>query len=244
MKILRLSILELVRRPKKNGLLLLAIIIAVSLLISLSIVSNAANTAVLEVISKTGHTLTVRPAIDAGQHSSGISGKLTTSEVVLGKYIPEALLPEIKKLYDEAIKAGWEKKGGLVIRPGIGAIDLEPPTWAPRLYQISMVDGREVIVTGVEFYREYFVRFWWKIASGQWPEDSNNLRTAKMNEAVLGSVFASSNGLDTGATVTVNDREFVVLGVLEETNSADDYMIFGSSRRSVGGIGPICHRNS
>jgi putative ABC transport system permease protein len=197
LKILKLAIVELMRRPQKNGLLLLAIIIAVSLLTALSLVSSSANEAILEVISKTGHTLTIRPVLDSGAQGSGISDNLTTSEVVLGKYIPEEILPEIKKMYDKAIREGWDKKGGLVSRPGIGKIDLEPPTWAPRLYQKSMVEGSEIIVTGVEFYREYFVRFW-----------------------------SADSGLNTGDTITIKDRKFTVMGVLEETNSLDDYMVF------------------
>jgi putative ABC transport system permease protein len=226
MKILKLAIVELLRRPKKNGLLLLAIIIAVSLLTALSIVSGSANEAILEVISKTGHTLTIRPVLDSSAQGSGISDNLTTSEVVLGKYIPEELLPEIKKMYDKAIREGWEKKGGLVSRPGIGKIDLEPPTWAPRLYQKTMVQGGEVIVTGVEFYREYFVRFWWKLISGEWPEDATRVRLERETDAFLGGAFAADSGLNTGDTITIKDRKFTVMGVLEETNSLDDYMVF------------------
>ncbi len=226
MKIFKLAIIELMRRPKKNGLLLLAIIIAVSLLTALSIVSSSANKVILEVIAKTGHTLTIRPVLDSGAQGSGISDNLTTSEVVLDKYIPMEIMPEIKKMYDKAIREGWDKKGGLVTRPGIGKIDLEPPTWAPRLYQKSMVEGREVIITGVEFYREYFVRFWWKLASGEWPEDATRIRFEKETDAFLGAAFAADTGLDTGDTMTIKDRKFTVMGVLEETNSSDDFMVF------------------
>ncbi|MEJ2690461.1 MAG: FtsX-like permease family protein, partial [Deltaproteobacteria bacterium] len=114
----------------------------------------------------------------------------------------------------------------LVKRPGLAQINLEPPTWAPRLYAQTTSDGGQVIVAGVEFRKEYWVRFWWNLSSGQWPEDASKLRVAGENEALLGAVYASSKGLTTGDTTTVNGRQFVVLGVLEETNSADDYIIF------------------
>ncbi len=227
MKILKLAIIELIRKPQKNSLLILAIIIAVALLTSLSIVSHSANTAILEVISKTGHTLTVRPVITTGDdNNSSITDNLTTSEVVLGNYISESSLPKIQKIYDKAIQAGWEKKGGLVIRPGIGEINIEPPTWAPRLYEKVALNGAEIIVTGVDFYKEYFVRFWWKLSSGEWPEDYSLIRKAAENEAVLGGSFARGKDLTTGDVITINGTEFKIMGVLEETNSADDFMVF------------------
>jgi putative ABC transport system permease protein len=227
MKLIKLAIMELMRRPQKNGMLMLAIIIAVALLTSLSIVSSSANTAILEVISKTGHTLTVRPVITPdSDRDHGISENLTTSEVVLGKYIPESALPKIYKIYDKAIREGWEKKGGLVKRPGIGEINIEKPTWAPRLFESVKINGATIIVTGVDFYKEYFVRFWWNLSSGEWPEDYSLLRKAAKNEAVLGGSFARGKGLGTGDTITIHGTEFKIMGLLEETNSADDFMVF------------------
>ncbi|MGD2080406.1 MAG: ABC transporter permease [Nitrospirota bacterium] len=227
MKILRLAVIEIKRKPQKNGLLVLAIVMAVSLLIALSIVSNSANATILEVISKTGHTLTVRPAISVGEEGKGgMAQNPSTSEVVLGKYIPESALPKIEKVYDKAILAGWEKKGGLVKRPGVGEIDIEPPTWAPRLYEKAEVEGSEIIITGVDFYKEYFVRFWWKLSSGEWPTDSTLLRQTGEDEALVGGSYARARGSKVGDTIPIKGREFKVMGILEETNSADDYMIF------------------
>ncbi|MEJ2697673.1 MAG: ABC transporter permease [Candidatus Sulfobium sp.] len=227
MGILKVALIELIRRPGRNGLIVLAIVIAVALLTSLSIVSDSANTTILEVITRTGHTLTVRPAGVSGNKGDNVSpGTVSSSDVVLGQYIPESAVPHIAKIYDEAIKTGWEKKGGLVSRPGIGEISIQPPTWAPRLYEKTDVDGIQTIVAGVDFYKEYFVRFWWDLSSGTWPEDSNRLRKAREDEAVLGGTFASVKGLTAGSSVTVKNKKFNVVGVLQETNSADDYMVF------------------
>jgi putative ABC transport system permease protein len=225
--IIRIALKELIRRPGRNGLIILAIVVAVALLTSLSIVSDSANTTILEVITRTGHTLTVRPAHISGDNADkAMSATVTSSDVVLGQYIPDSVIPQITKIYDEAIKAGWEKKGGLVSRPGIGDINLEPPTWAPRLYEKADVDGIDIIVAGVDFYKEYFVRFWWQLSSGTWPEDASMLRKAGEDEAVLGGTFASVKGLTTGDYLTINGKKFNIVGVLEETNSPDDYMAF------------------
>lgn len=278
MRILKLSLLELLRRPKKNMVIASAIIIAVALLTSLTIVSNSANSAIMEILTKTGHTLTVRPAAGSPGANDGEKGqeyRLTTSEVVLGSYIPEAAVPEIMKYYDKAIKEGWEKKGGLVSNAGVPDITIEPATWAPRLFEKALVDGREVIVTGIELRKEYFVRFWWNLTSGEWPAEidirdvntgiatqytldargnvvvdkaeygvdssgrtvaapgkkKGNAAAAKpmlrgWDDAYLGGTYAKAKGLKLGDKLTISNNSFTVRGVLEETNSADDYMVF------------------
>jgi len=279
MRILKLSILELMRRPKKNMVIASSIVIAVALLTSLSIVSDSANSAIMEIIAKTGHTLTVRPA--AGSSSAGAGEKsqeykLTTSEVVMDSYIPEDAVPEIMKNYDKAIREGWERKGGLVSNPGLPEASIEPPTWAPRLFEKAVVDGHEVIVTGVELRKEYFVRFWWNLSSGEWPAETDvtdvNTSVSKMyvidskgnvvinkteygvdssgravaslgkksdatesvkpilikgwDDAYLGGTYAKARGLKVGDKLTINNTAFNIKGILEETNSADDYMIY------------------
>jgi len=288
--ILKFAVLDLMRRPKKSGLIVFAIAISVALLSSLSIVSSSATSTILEVVSKTGHTLTVRPVITAGIDEADKSSlqNLTISDVIFGKYIPESAVQEIGRIYDKAILEGWERKGGLVSNPGIPITSLVPPTWAPRLYAKAVVDGREAIVTGIDISKEYFVRFWWTLSSGEWPENVNvdvknvdpkigamyimghngQVTVAKpksrvdeqgktiynegnhsyssetsddklrdsahghgatdeyRDDAYLGGAYAAARGLKAGDTVMVASRQFRVMGVLDETNSADDYMVF------------------
>lgn len=278
MKMIKLAVLELMRRPKKNMVIALSIVIAVALLTSLSIVSNSANMAIMEIIAKTGHTLTVRPSATSGGQDAGGSSqeyRLTTSEVVLGSYIPEAAIPEIMKNYDKAIKEGWEKKGGLVSSPGLPEASIEPATWAPRLFGKVKVDGQEVIVAGIDIHKEYFVRFWWNLTSGQWPEETDvrevNTSVSSLytidsqgrvviekaeygvdsrgkavavteeeaktpveeemtekgwDDAYLGGTYAKARGFKLNDVLTIEKKQFTVRGILEETNSADDYMVF------------------
>jgi ABC-type antimicrobial peptide transport system permease subunit len=287
MTLVKFALLDLMRRPKKSGVIVFAIVISVALLSSLSIVSSSATSTILEVVTKTGHTLTVRPVITAGIDEADKSSlqNLTISEVVFGKYIPETSVQEIARIYNKAILEGWERKGGLVSNPGIPVASIEPPTWAPRLYTKAVVDGREAIVTGIDISKEYFVRFWWTLSSGEWPKnvDVKNVNTRidamyvmerdgrvtvkkpkyrvddqgktiyaegqynsnkesndnlsdfayghgvaeeNRNDAYLGGAYAAARKLKVGDAVTVASRQFKVMGVLEETNSADDYMVF------------------
>ncbi len=226
MRVFRLAIKELIRRPQRNALLMLAIVVSIALITSLTIVGNSANKTILEVIAKTGHTLTVKPAITEENATS--LGNLTTTEVVIGKYIPETVIPEIKKLYDKAIQSGWEKRGTLLT--SIGSIEkeirIEPPTWAPRLYEKVRFKDKDIIVAGVEFDKEYFVRFWWNLSSGEWPTDATRLREVHEDEALIGGSLSTALGYKTGDRITINNMELRILGVLEETNSPDDYMLF------------------
>ena len=99
MGIMKIALIELIRRPGKNVLIILAIVIAVALLTSLSIVSDSANTTILEVITRTGHTLTVRPADVSGNNAEkAMYGVVSSSDVVLGKYIPNSVIPHITKI--------------------------------------------------------------------------------------------------------------------------------------------------
>jgi ABC-type antimicrobial peptide transport system permease subunit len=288
MTILKFAVLDLMRRPKKSGLIVFAIVISVALLSSLSIVSTSATSTILEVVTKTGHTLTVRPVITASIDEADKSAltNLTISEVIFGKYIPESAVPEIARVYDKAIREGWERKGGLVSNPGVPETSIEPSTWAPRLYTKAIVDGKEAIVTGIDISKEYFVRFWWTLSSGEFPENvdvknvdtkitsmyvmgaDNQVKIVKpkyrvdeqgktvydesnrgssteassdklrhfayghgadeegRNEAYLGGAYASARKLKAGDTITVASQQFKVMGVLDETNSADDYMVY------------------
>jgi putative ABC transport system permease protein len=276
-KILKLSFIELLRRPKKNLVIASSIVMSVALLTSLSIVSDSANLSIMKIIANTGHTLTVRPAAKSTGFSTEENRReheLTMSEIVLGSYIPETAIPEIMKYYEQAIKEGWEKKGGLVSSPGIPDEATEPATWAPRLFEKVEIGGQEVIVAGIDLHKEYFVRFWWNLASGEWPIDidyrdvNTNISTlytidsdglvrivraeyerdasgkiiASVNgtdrtapvvplldgwdEAYLGGVYAGAKGIRIGDKFTIGDSEFTVRGILENTNSADDYMVF------------------
>jgi len=78
------------------------------------------------------------------------------------------------------------------------------------------VDGRHLLMAGVDFQAFQILRPWWNL-KGKEPAGEG---------AVLGSEAARLLGLGTGDTLKVNKRAIPVTGVLEATGSQDDGLIF------------------
>jgi putative ABC transport system permease protein len=89
---------------------------------------------------------------------------------------------------------------------------------APRLYLPAAVDGRNVTVVGVYPDQEKAIRVWWGFSEGEYLKGPDDI--------VLGSVAARTLGLSAGQTVNLLDHDFVVAGVLDDSGSNDDYLIF------------------
>jgi len=169
----------------------------------------------LLTIARYGHSLTIFP-------STSNETSLQNFGIGTGHYIPEDSLPVIQETYEKAIRIGWEKQGGLVIGEGApGGVDtLEPAVFTPRLYEETTVQGKKVVVAGIRPKSEYTARFWWEVDEGSLLENDD--------ECMVGKVFATATGVKTGDTLTINGKALKVSGVLRETDSPDDYMIFAN----------------
>ena len=213
MRLYQLAMRELARRKIRTLYTASSITLSVALLTATVLVGAAGQKDLMLVIARYGHSLTIFPA--------------TSNEVTLqnfgigtGHYIPEAIIPEIQRVYEAAIRTGWQKRGALLINDGMpgGISDLEPAMFMPRLYEQTNVSGRQVVVAGIIPQDEYKARFWWEVDSGQ--------LLAGDNEVMVGKLFATTVGTSVGDTVLINEQPFKVSGILRETDSPDDYMVF------------------
>jgi putative ABC transport system permease protein len=223
-KLYQVALREIGRRKIRTLYTASSVALSVALLIAALMVGAAGQKDLLLTIARYGHSLTIFPATtnETSLQSFGIG---------TGHYIPEDAIPDIQKVYEAAIRAGWEKKGGLVLDAGApGGVDnLQPAYFVPRLYEETTVSGRKVVVTGVKAEDEYKVRFWWEVDDGRLLE--------KRDEVMVGKIFAKSAGVKVGDEVRINDKPFKVCGVLRETDSPDDYMIFGDLKTVQGVFG-------
>lgn len=162
MRIYQVALREVARRKIRTLYTASGITVAVALLVATLTVGGAAHHDLQQTIARYGHSLTIFPSTT---HETSLQGFGIGS----GHYIPQDLIPEIKRVYDAAIRAGWQRKGGLLLAEGApGGLDLiEDPIIAPRLYEPAQVLGRDVIVAGVEASEEYKARFWWEIDEGR-----------------------------------------------------------------------------
>ncbi len=91
-------------------------------------------------------------------------------------------------------------------------------TVAPKLLVVSEVKGTKVMVAGVDFPSEFKLKKWWRMASGTKPRETG--------EIIIGKDAAVKLGVVAGDTVNLGGGAYRVSGVLGDTGSQDDGLIF------------------
>ena len=88
---------------------------------------------------------------------------------------------------------------------------------APKLLQLTEVDGVRLMAVGVVWEEELGIKKWWRI-EGSAPTSPE--------EVVLGARAAERLKLTTGASVELNGERFRVAGVLDPTGAQEDDVVF------------------
>jgi len=91
-------------------------------------------------------------------------------------------------------------------------------TVAPKLLVVSEVKGTKVMVAGVEFPAEFKLKKWWRISAGTKPGDASGV--------LVGKDAAAKLGIAPGDSMQLGGGRFRVSGVLGDTGSQDDALIF------------------
>ena len=92
-------------------------------------------------------------------------------------------------------------------------------TISPKVLGGIRIGTHDVLLVGVNFDSELKMKQWWKVF-GQTPQKSNDL--------LLGSDAAKVLNVTTGDSLRLKDEEFKVAGILEQTGSQDDSLLFAS----------------
>jgi putative ABC transport system permease protein len=104
---------------------------------------------------------------------------------------------------------------------------------APKVLGSVKVASRDVLIVGVQFDKELRMKQWWNIF-GEAPKGDN--------EVLLGSDAAKVLNVMAGDAVEIKGEKFKVAGVLDQTGSQDDSLIFaplGKVQRLLGKEGKI-----
>ncbi len=91
-------------------------------------------------------------------------------------------------------------------------------TVSPKLIGVVEIEGKKVPLMGVHFQDEERLKKWWKI-HGALPKSPT--------EVLLGNEVAVRLFKSTGDTLPINGKAMRISGVLDETGSQDDFLIFG-----------------
>ena len=91
-------------------------------------------------------------------------------------------------------------------------------TVSPKLIGVVEIEGKKILLTGVVFQEETRLKKWWKV-HGAVPKSRN--------EVLLGNEIAVRLFKSAGDPLTLNGKTVRISGVLDETGSQDDFLIFG-----------------
>jgi len=91
-------------------------------------------------------------------------------------------------------------------------------TVSPKLIGVIEIEGKKVPLMGVYFGEELRLKKWWKI-HGAAPKNGD--------EVLLGNEVAVRLFKSRGDTLSIHGRSIRISGVLDETGSQDDFLIFG-----------------
>lgn len=91
-------------------------------------------------------------------------------------------------------------------------------TIAPKLLVQTEVKGTKVLVAGVNFKAEQRLKKWWRVAKGTSPQEGG--------EALIGKDAAFRLRLTPGDSISLGSGLLRVSGVLDNTGSQDDGLIF------------------
>lgn len=210
MKLYQVALKEIMRRKIRVMYTSLGVIIGVTTIVAILTIALAGQIKINDELNKYGPNLMVTPAIsDISMSLGGLSmGTLAVGE----NYIQDNVLPKVRQITDDLIRKGFKDKG--IPFEDVGNI----ATIAPRLYTNADINGKKVIVVGIDPAEERKLRIWWNIAQGKYIE--------KEDEALLGTHAFGALKLNVGDTLLIGKKELTVIGVLEETASIDDYQIF------------------
>ena len=205
MKLYQLVFKDILRRKKRVLYAAFGIVIAAMTVVGILTISIAGQEKIYAQLEKYGANLSVIPAISNVDMTLGdISlGALTVGE----NYISQDKLPEIRQIADSEI------------RKSLGIDDDTPiATIAPKLYVSTKVKDVSLLVVGIEPENERAIKTWWKIKEGKYIEEEN--------EVILGAQTAQLLKLNVGDEISFNGSDTIVVGILEEAGSSDDYQIF------------------
>ncbi len=90
-------------------------------------------------------------------------------------------------------------------------------TVSPKLIGVVEVEGKKVPLMGIRFEEELRLKKWWKIHGAE-PKGRD--------EVILGNEVAVRLFKSTGDHLTIQGKPMKIAGVLDETGSQDDFLIF------------------
>jgi putative ABC transport system permease protein len=94
---------------------------------------------------------------------------------------------------------------------------------SPKVMGGVSISGHDVLLVGVHFDKELKMKQWWQVF-GEAPKSDNEL--------LVGSDASKVLNVSSGDSLTIKGETFKVSGVLEQTGSQDDSLVFASLKKA------------
>jgi len=220
MRLYTISLNNLRRRKGKTIFLVLGLMIGIATIVTLITLTKAMEEDVGKKLDELGANIVITPK----SHDLNLSyGDLTVAGVSL-EVIP-LRGTDISKIYT------------IRNRENISIV-------APKLIVYYKVNKKEVPLAGVIFKEELRLKKWWRLASSQVtlsPAEQDHtmpkvegrraftlLDSLEDRDVIVGAGVAQFLGLKEGQLLEIKGERFTVKGILEETGSQDDVLIFAN----------------
>ena len=194
MKLLDISLNNLLRKKGRTFFLVSGLAIGVGAAVAMTSVGEAMNREVMHALDEFGANILVLPASEGLPLSYG---GLTVSAVNTGGR--ELTTEDVGRIRSIRNKENIS-------------------TIAPKLLVQTTVKGTKVLVAGVDFKAEQRLKKWWRVASGMHPRERG--------EALIGKDAAARLKIAAGDSIALGRGTVRVVGVLDNTGSQDDGLIF------------------
>lgn len=194
MKLHNISFNNLKRRKGKVIFLVLGLLIGISTIVTLLSITESMTRDIEDRLDRFGANIVMVPRSENLNLSyGGITVGGVNYEMV---EFEEADIPRIHTIEN---------------KKNLGAV-------APKVLGATEVQGRNVLLMGVDFKVELPLKTWWHL-KGAAPAD--------VNELIVGSEAAAALQLEVGKEIELAGREFTVSGILESTGATEDGIIIG-----------------
>lgn len=187
-----IALLNLRRRKAKAAFLLAGLLIGVTTVVALMSLVEAMREDITDKLDKFGANILIVPRTE--------NLSLTYGGLSLG-----GVSFEMQEIHQDEL----EKISTIRNAANVAAL-------GPVVLGVVEVDGKKVLLSGVDFEATKVLKPWWKI-QGTEPAD---------DQVLLGAEAARNLGLGIGDSLNVSGRELTVSGTIDATGAQDDQLMF------------------
>ncbi len=194
MQLTDIALKNLQRRKSRMLFLVFGIVFGIATIVTLFTLTNAMENSISKKLQDTGLKIAVVPKNESISFSVGgipvVSGVSYNS-----KNLPADAPEKIRSV------------------PGSAKIKVV----APKVMGTSLINGKKVLLVGVDFPSEFKIKSWWEI---------NGDRPAQKGQVLVGPKAAERLRTKVGQTIDIKGRALTVSGILKETGEEEDGIVF------------------